>query len=407
MYVKPYPQEPLIINSTHITKNLDTVISTIDHTIKNSKPYNDSLFMGKLGLSLYHYSCFEYTGSQEHMEKGRELLDEVFNRFNESGSSLLNPSLCTGLGGFMSLLNYLSKRQYIYQDLNEFEDIDKFLMKQALHQVDHDFNDYLHGAFGVLNYFIDRLPDPSVQLYAECLIEAILKKVVVTSEGKFIRNYIVSKEETNEINLSLSHGQTGFILVLLKAFEQGLLYDKLHDTIRSMISLVLKQTMPTDPENNRHSIFPNSVHESTREKTYNNRLAWCYGDLNQALMLYKVGSAFGIQQYLEIADLIGACSLDRIDPSSNMCVDAQFCHGSAGIAAMFQSLFSITGHGYYEKAAAEWVNQTLNHFNAGNINLDYNDRELSLLEGLPGISLVLQDAASTTNSGWKEFFLIN
>lgn len=407
MQVNPYPAEFLTTNSNSTSKEIIGQIKAIDHAINSGKIFNDSLFQGKLGLSLYHYSSFEYTGSEEHIEKGRNFLDGVFCQFNESGNSLLNPSLSNGLGGFMSLLNYLTRKQYIYQDLREFEEIDKFLLKQALHQVEHDFNDYLHGAFGVLNYFIDRLPDPAIQLHAECLIEAILRKVVHTKQGSFIRNYFVSKEETSEINLSLSHGQTGFILVLLKAFEEGLLFEQLHDTIRSMISLLLKQTMPTDPENNRHSIFPNTVHEATREKTYNNRMGWCYGDLNQAFLLYKAGTSFGIKQYLEIADLIGASSLDRLDVSSTMCVDAQFCHGAAGIAAMYKSLFTISGHAYYEKASATWIQQCLEFLKRGSINLDYEDREMSLLEGLPGISLVLQDAVYPNKGQWKEFFLIN
>jgi lantibiotic modifying enzyme len=407
MQVKPYPTELVKENSSSLRKEILHHIGMMEHAIQTGTTHNDSLFMGKLGLSLYHYSCFEYTGSEEHIEKGRLHLDEVFLRFNESGSSLLNPSLSTGLAGFMSLLNFLSKKQYIYQDLQEFEEIDKFLLKQALHQADHDFNDYLHGSFGVLNYFLDRLPDPAIQLHAECLLEAILKNIIHTKDGCWIRNYIIAKEETSEMNLSLSHGQTGFILVLLKAFEQGLLYDKMHDTIRSMVGLVLKQTMTTDPENNRHSIFPNTVHEATREKTYNNRLAWCYGDLNQAFMLYKVGSAFGIQQYIEIADLVGACSLDRLDAASTMCVDAQFCHGAAGIASMYQSLFAVSGRSFYEKAANAWIQKTIHFLEEGKLNLDFSEKELSLLDGYPAVSLVLLDAVYPNKGDWKEFFLIN
>ncbi len=407
MRVKQYPTEFVKDDSSSFRKEILHHVGSMEHLIQTGTKQNDSLFMGKLGLSLYHYSCFEYTGSEEHIEKGRALLDEVFLRFNESGSSLLNPSLSTGLAGFMSLLNYLSKKQYIYQDLQEFEEIDKFLLKQALHQTEHDFNDYLHGAFGVLNYFIDRLPDPTIQLHAECLLEAILKKIIHSKDGCWIRNYIISKEETCEINVSLSHGQTGFILILLKAFEQGLLFDKIHDVIRSMIGLVVKQTMTTDPENNRHSMFPHTVHEATQEKTYNNRLAWCYGDLNQAFMLYKVGAAFGIQQYIEIADLVGACSLDRMDAESTMCVDAQFCHGAAGIAAMYQSLYAVSGRAFYEKAANAWIQKTVQFLKEGKLNLDFADKETSLLEGYPAVSLVLLDSIYPDKGDWKEFFLIN
>lgn len=407
MQVKPYPTELMKENPSNLTQNALLQIGELDHKLKTSINRNDSLFMGKLGLSLYNYSYFEHTGSEAHLEQGRKLLDEVFMRFNESGSSLLNPSLSTGLGGFMSLMNYLTKKQYIYQDLQEFEEIDKFLFKQALHQVEHDFNDYLHGAFGVLNYFLDRLPDPAIQLYVECLIEAILKRIVVTKEGAWIRNYILSKEEVSDVNLSLSHGQTGFILVLLKAFELGFSFEQLHDQIRNMVSLILKQTMETDPENNRHSIFPNTVNESTKEKSYNNRLAWCYGDLNQAFLLYKVGAAFGIQQYIEIADLIGACSLDRMSEDATMCVDAQFCHGAAGIASLYQSLYSVSGRAYYNKASTAWIQKTMEFVEAQKINLDFKEKELSLLEGIPGISLVLLDHIYPEKGSWKEFFLIN
>lgn len=383
------------------------LLGELDRKIHNGTVRNDSLFMGKLGLSLYNYSYFEHTGSEQHLERGRTLLDEVFQRFNESGSSLLNPSLSTGLGGFMSLLNYLTQKQYIYQDMQEFGEIDKFLFKQALHQIEHDFNDYLHGAFGVLNYFLEREPEPAIQLYIECLVEAIIKRIVVTKEGAWIRNYILSKDETCDVNLSLSHGQTGFILVLLKAFEQGYSYEMLHDHIRGMVSMVVKQTMTTDPEHNRHSIFPNTVNESTREKHYNNRLAWCYGDLNQAYALYKAGSVFGLHQFIEIADLIGASSLDRKDEDATMCVDAQFCHGAAGVAALYQSLYAISGRTCYRKAADKWIEQTLQFLEEDKINLDYKDKELSLLEGLPGIGLVLLDHVYPDKTGWKEFFLIS
>lgn len=406
MQVKQYPLEKKLSNLPIPVHQISHQIIHLDAQITSASIGNDALFVGKLGLSLYHYSYYEYTGSSAHLDKGRTLLDEVFHQINANESSLINPSLSGGLTGFLSLLNFLVKKEYVYQDFKEFEEVDKFLFKQALHQIEHDFNDYLHGAFGILNYFLNREQDATIQLYTECIIEAVLNRVVTTKEGAWIRNYVISKEEAADVNLSLSHGQTGFALILLKAFEQGIAFEKLHDVVRNMISFILKQSMQTDADTNRHSIFPNAIQEHTGEKNYNNRLAWCYGDLNQSLLLYRAGAAFGIEQYIEIADLIGACSLDRLDESSTMCFDAHFCHGSAGVAGMYQALFNASGREYYKKAVDTWIQKTVEFVNAGKINIDFKEKEYTLLEGKPAVALTLLDYLHSDKGSWKEFFLL-
>jgi hypothetical protein len=97
--------------------------------------------------------------------------------------------------------------------------------------------------------------------------------------------------------------------------------------------------------------------------------------------------------------------------------DASFCHGTAGIAHIYNRMYQSTGGNHYKLAARFWLNETLkmamhNNGIAGyrywypSSEDNYKD-EPGLLEGAAGIGLVIMAAISDLEPVWDEALMLS
>src|SRR5205823_3263538 len=88
------------------------------------------------------------------------------------------------------------------------------------------------------------------------------------------------------------------------------------------------------------------------------RSAWCYGDPGIASSLLAAGRATARTDWEDIAMEVALAAADRPVDRAGV-VDASLCHGSVGLAHLFNRFYQATGHPRFLAAAREWLRRTL------------------------------------------------
>ncbi|MGB8191597.1 MAG: lanthionine synthetase LanC family protein [Chitinophagaceae bacterium] len=405
--IYPHAENLQALPPVELKANARRCFRDLDEIIRHARPSNDSLLSGSLGLSLYYFTLYEAFGKEDDLVRGKELFEDTFARLNDGSSKLMNPSFSKGIGGLLYMVDYVTKNELIDIDIREERaELEEYIYNEALMEIDQDFNDYLHGAFGVLFYFLERLPDKRVERYVRGILDKVFEKAVQSDDSFWLRNFLTSEDEKKEINLSLAHGQSGFMLIMLQAFAQDIYPDKIYKAVKKNIGQVLRSRQDIDFEERKYSFFPIRIVASTNESMFRDRLGWCYGDLNQLLLLYRASHAFNEERYARMANLMGGCCVIREDVDSTMCTDAHFCHGAAGLAQFYRTLYLESKFPPYLNAYFKWIEKTL-QFLEKDLSTDlYKNKEAALLDGLPGIAMTLLSFLQEKELKWGKVFML-
>jgi lantibiotic biosynthesis protein len=378
-------------------------------SIEAAVPASHSLLTGKLGLVLYYLSLYEGLGENEYADKAIDLLEAVMNQKDDELPLLAGTGFSTGTAGLGYILSLMKTSELVEIDLQEdLGELDASLAEIAMKQiVEEDRNDYLHGAMGVVHYFITRSKEPHIRTYLEKLVEAFCDKAVVTEEGIWFRNFIIDQREKERIDTGLSHGNAGFLLILLNVLEAGILERKVRQVVTKGIRFLISRQMKPDPNNEQHTFFPFSVNCSNFSDTYfSRRLAWCYGDLNIILLLYRASLLLHEPAWKELADTLAAQTVTRQDETATLAADSHFCHGTAGLAQFYKTLYALTGNGIFSAATDYWMQKTVELLEVECRENWYSGKECDLLNGLPGINLVLLSYITKKELTWSRSLLL-
>jgi lantibiotic biosynthesis protein len=378
-------------------------------SIEAAVPAGHSLLTGKLGLVLYYFSLYEGLGENEYADKAIDLLEAVMNQKDDELPLLAGTGFSTGTAGLGYILSLMKTSELVEIDLQEdLGELDASLAEIAMKQiVEEDRNDYLHGAMGVVHYFITRSKEPYIRTYLEKLVEAFCDKAVVTEEGIWFRNFIIDQREKERIDTGLSHGNAGFLLILLNVLEAGILERKVREVVTKGIRFLISRQMKPDPNNEQHTFFPFSVNCSNFSDTYfSRRLAWCYGDLNIILLLYRASFLLHEPAWKELADTLAVQTVARQDETATLAADSHFCHGTAGLAQFYKTLYALTGNGIFSAATDYWMQKTVELLEVECRENWYSGKECDLLNGLPGINLVLLSYITKKELTWSRSLLL-
>jgi hypothetical protein len=206
----------------------------------------------------------------------------------------------------------------------------------------------------------------------------------------------------------LAHGVAGVIALLGAASAAGVATTKARALLDGAVSWLLAQR--DDDGDNR---FPASVAGERRRTTL--VPGWCSGDLGVAIALVAAARATGDLDW-EAAALDAARAAAARDPATCTVYDTGFCHGSAGVAHLFNRLHQATGEAAFAEAARAWLTRLLGQREPGGIGGFFTvqgrdpatlskHRAPGLLMGAAGIALVLLAAASDIEPAWDRVFL--
>lgn len=382
-------------------------IFKINKILAESKCMHHGLLGGSLGLLYYYYHAGKVLNDGFLYERAEALLIEVFEDTNNNKGNLTGALYSSGAAGLSFTVDYLQKNNFIDFDIDlEFKDLDKYLFDEALAQIEKDNIDYLHGAMGVFHYLSLREQTPIVSKYLNSLSIKICDKAIHTKDGIYFCNTGLERLTKNDVDLGLAHGLCGILLLLIQAWPFLNNKPQVEVIIELGVQYIIKHELPVNFPDEEFSFFPFALALDTNEISRINRSAWCYGDLNQVLLLYRAGKLLGSNKYTAMADRIGLQQIQRKSVGSTLSTDTHFCHGSAGLAQFYKCLYTETLDYRYYKAYEYWIEETISLVD-NEIETDkYATNPVSLLEGWAGVALVLTEYIANEKLPWAKAFLL-
>jgi lantibiotic modifying enzyme len=219
-------------------------------------------------------------------------------------------------------------------------------------------------------------------------------------------------------NLGISHGIPSIIIVLSKLLHLGIQPLRCTNMINRACNFILKCQLDNTGEDiyKVKSIYPYETNDLPVSTNISSRLAWCYGDLGIASSFWQAGNAIKNNYLKQEAINIMMHASNRISLKENGVVDSCICHGTAGIAHVFNRFYWNTKIPIFKKTADYWIDQTLKMgaFEDGILTYRmFKGEEQSLvseygfLEGMAGVGLSLISHIVATEPKWDNCLLLS
>jgi lantibiotic modifying enzyme len=340
------------------------------------------LMTGRAGLLLFLLYYARWSGSPID----RRVADEAFSDLFATLPEDLPPTFCSGTAGIAWLLRHAVAEQLIDADADEpLADVDALLRQRMVEEMSAGRFDYLHGALGMALYFLEAHDRAENKRALTETIHQLERHARSDGAQAHWLNPLTDEDPPTRglVSLGLSHGVPGIVCVLQRYIDAGIepgLAERLRDRALAYIrSQELDQTAP--------SRFPAFAGEGT------SRLAWCYGDPGVAMALWQAG-----QQHSAIATLRHAAA--RQPGSPGLPDDLSICHGSSGLAVIFDRAHRITGDRVFSDASRRWQDDMQSRLQ--------DTADLSMLTGVAGAGLAMLTLADDADrlSAWDRALLL-
>ena len=371
--------------------------------------------VGLSGISLFEFYYSKYLDTNSHAELGMEILSRVLEMIDQG---YRYPTFCDGIGGAAWVIDHLESQGFMEVDSDGLlSGLDDYLSSAMISDMKRSNYDFLHGAIGYALYFHGRYQNTRSkklrERYRGYLLEFVsLLEDLAEQDGEDKLKWISVQRRTKEkrYNLSISHGITGIIAILTKLYPHQDFRERTGTMLRKAVDYVLYYKR----EEAAFSLFPNDVSQDGEHDSLS-RLAWCYGDLGIGLRLLSASNVLEDPALREAAVHTLKHAAKRVDPKQTLVKDASVCHGSYGIAQMFSRAYRETGDPVFKDSVEFWIRDGMDkafHKDgyAGykqwrDVNVWTND--VSLLEGISGIGLVIIDYLADFETTWDECLMVS
>ena len=382
-----------------ITQKVREVAEVLYESTFRNEPVG--LLTGRLGVTLFLYQYWLWSKNEKYYEKAVDLLSEsiVFFRINNEINSF-----CNGVAGLGWCLKYFEERDVIEGSVQEvMNEISPSLYSQMIDLMKSGKYDFLNGTLGIALccYKIE-----SESLFFDDLIHEMQRVSIKMDDGIAWFSTMSQKDIIHKvINLSLSHGLSGIISLFCKICHVRNVLPLLRESTKFLVNQQQDNTIYT-------SCFPSILSDTVNYR--NSRLAWCYGDLGIAVSLLKASRTLNDQDYHDISMKVLLSCSERRDVNKEFVVDGGICHGSAGIAHIFNRVYQNSENDTFKDAALYWIDDCIrkSDFNDGLAGYKVWKRDgwitkTGLLEGIAGIGLVLISTISDLEPDWDECLMLS
>jgi hypothetical protein len=352
-------------------------------------------------------------------------------------TNYLPADLFSGLSGLAFATWYLSQDGKRYRKL--LAAVEEVLLPQTIELANRlatqkkDVSvgqfDLISGLSGVGAYLLCRKEDPQVAATLRAVLNGLVE--LTKEEAGLPRWYTPAHllwEEMlrltpyGNLNCGLAHGIPGPLGVLSLAQHTGIEVDGMRDAIERLMSWLFRYRQDDTWGVNWPTAVPLEADGSVAlmntpvgptSALAPSRTAWCYGSPGIARSLWFAGEALDNSEYRELA--VGAMEAVYHRPLHVRRIDSPtFCHGVAGLLQITLRFAHDTGLPQFTEAAPVLCEQLLSLYNPDTL-LGYYSLEPAgnrvdhpgLLDGVPGVVLVLLAAATSMEPTWDRLFLLS
>lgn len=279
--------------------------------------------------------------------------------------------------------------------------------------------DLVVGPTGLGVYALERYPRPAA---AECLhhVAERLEEAARRDEHGIYwwtppaEIWVPAGREerpSGRADLGMAHGVPGAIALLGAMCGAGVERATARPLLEGAVRWLLAQAMETGSG----PTFPVGVAADLDPVPA--RSAWCYGDPGVAAALWMAARGAAEPAWEHEAVALACRAAERPEAATKV-VDAGFCHGTAGLAHLYNRLYQATGEPRLGRAAVHWLERTLEwcrlaeddggSWVAGSADPRQGPwTGIDLVHGAAGIALVLLAAATPVEPVWDRMFLLS
>ena len=306
---------------------------------------------------------------------------------------------------------------HLFPDDDATSEIDDALIEVLSHPRWMGEYDLVSGLTGIGVYGLERFPRGRAEELLGHVVARLAEKAEPAPGGlrwftppELILASRLGRAPYGFYNLGMAHGLPAVVALLVGIYGTGIDAKEVARLLDGAIGYLLQTRLPEGSP----ATWPYFLGREI--ETMPSRLAWCYGDPGIVCALTQAGVAFGRDQWLEAAWAAGERIFARPEGSEGV-QSAGLCHGTAGLALIFDRLFHLTGDDRYAQQARRWAAQT--------VALKKDDAELlfsiwdpdsekggdvqgpGLLAGTAGIAGALLACAGEMPPTWDRMLLLS
>jgi len=218
------------------------------------------------------------------------------------------------------------------------------------------------------------------------------------------------------LNCGLAHGLPGPLALLALALRHGVEVPGQTEALRRLAEWLVTHRADDGWGVNWPAVVPlppPGAPEPDPTGLEPSRCAWCYGSPGVARALWLAGEALDDAELRKLAVEAMLAVLRR--PVERRYIDSPtFCHGVAGLLQIVLRFAHDTGLPAFSEGAGELVDQLLAAYEPerplGYASLEPGPNPVDrpgLLDGAPGVAMVLLAAATDTEPTWDRIFLLS
>jgi lantibiotic modifying enzyme len=400
---------------TFMEKNFSKMLDEISDVISHEWPKEQDIgiFQGLGGITVFLYTMSRFTNQERYAEIADLAIYESVRRIN-NGYSI--STYCSGLAGFGWTMEYLSENGIVDIDKESLlSNLDDPLYQKMTADFANGYFDFLHGGIGYALYFLKRYKNASIasqkEKFLQYLRETIIElgKLAITDEhGLKWSSPIYLPEKRMVYNLSLSHGMASIINYLCRLYKIAPFQAEITPLLQGAVNYIVHS------RHNNGLIWALPIYVEEHDGSLpKGRLAWCYGDLGVTLSLLKAGEILRDEHLINLSlSILSNCQRLR-DPIEAGVVDTNLCHGTFGLAHLFDHLDRLYPNHHFKETSDHWLATGIAMRKGKNSAgfeqwlrqewMGCND----LLDGLSGIGLACLSLSGATIDPWDESMLIS
>lgn len=413
---------------------LDTLVLELSKRLSNVGYVEEVL--KKNGLEYKEYSlavsypalCILFSEVQAHFPEEKfelvahKYLEKINNSFETNGVDDI--SLFDGLSGVGYAAKCMSQNGKYYQkfiaSLNDkiIERVEQNITAYRKSPLNELFYDVMYGITGIGNYLLNFSYKEEVKntlrnivLYIMELCDPIyidVPKFTIDPKNSPLFTAIRNKE-SKYVNLGISHGVPGMLLLLIKTYEAGIVVPKQLDTIKFVANYIFKCCVIREKE-----IFWESqkIVGMSNINAIPARDAWCYGTPGVAYSLLRASKILKDDEMFQLA----VNSMKLSIKERREIISPTFCHGLSGLCCLARKYYEYTSDDYFYDSYIKLLGDIVNLYNK-DAPFGFKDKEIKrgkivsqdeigILTGVSGVILTILSCYKPVVTQWDSIFLL-